>query len=103
MTILSINSYLFISFFLFIAGIAVVLIRKNLIGILIGIELILNASVINFLSYCKYRGYDLNGHVFALFIIVVAAAEAAIALGIAIRFFQLRESVHIDDATDLRY
>jgi NADH-quinone oxidoreductase subunit K len=99
---ISLTSYLVISLFLFTVGIVVMLSRKNIIAILLGIELILNASALNFVAYSKFATGDLHGHVFSLFIIVVAAAEAAVGLAIVIRFFQIKETVHIDEATQLR-
>ncbi|MDD4976146.1 MAG: NADH-quinone oxidoreductase subunit NuoK [Bacteriovorax sp.] len=99
---INLGSYLGISFALFICGILVVIARKNVIAILLGIELILNASALNFAAYTKFTNNNLDGHIMSLFIIVTAAAEAAVGLGIIIRFFQLRESVHIDDAATLQ-
>ncbi len=98
----SLTSYLVISLILFVIGVAVMLARKNIVAILLGIELILNAAALNFVAYSKYVTNNLDGHVFSLFIIVVAAAEAAVGLAIVIRFFQLKESIHIDEATQLR-
>lgn len=99
---ITLASYLVISLFLFFIGIAVMLTRKNIVAILLGIELILNAAALNFVSYSKFMTHNLDGHVFALFIIVVAAAEAAVGLAIVIRFFQIKETIHIDEATQLR-
>jgi NADH-quinone oxidoreductase subunit K len=96
------GAYFALSFFLFISGLVIVLYRKSIMAILIGIELLLNASALSFLSYSKFMARPLDAHLFALFIIVVAAAEAAVGLAIAIRFFQLKESIHIDDATELQ-
>lgn len=76
--------------------------RKNIIAILLGIELILNAAAINFVAYSKFINNNIDGHIMSLFIIVIAACEAAVGLGIVIRFFQLRESVHVDDAAQLQ-
>lgn len=99
---ISLASYLLISFSLFVCGILVMIARKNIIAILLGIELILNASALNFAAYTKFSNNNLDGHIMSLFIIVTAAAEAAVGLGIVIRFFQLRESIHIDDAATLQ-
>ena len=76
--------------------------RKNIIAILLGIELILNSAALNFVAYTRFVNQNLEGHIMSLFIIVIAAAEAAVGLAIVIRFFQLRESIHIDDATQLQ-
>ena len=67
----------------------------------LGIELILNSSALNFVAYGKYSTGHIDSHIMSLFIIVVAAAEAAVGLGIVIRFFQTRESIHIDNASQL--
>ena len=99
---ISLYSYLVISLVLFLCGIAVILVRKNIIAILLGLELILNAAAVNFVAYSRFVTNDLDGHVFSLFIIIVAAAEAAVGLSIAIRFYQIKESSHIDDATLLQ-
>lgn len=99
---ISLGWYLVISLFLFFVGITVMLTRKNIVAILLGIELILNAAALNFVAYSKFLTKNLDGHVFALFIIVVAAAEAAVGLAIVIRFFQIKETIHVDEASQLR-
>lgn len=99
---ISLGSYLAISFILFLCGIIVMIARKNIIAILIGIELILNAAALNFAAYTKFVNGNVEGNIMSLFIIVIAAAESAVGLGIVIRFFQLRESIHIDDASTLQ-
>ena len=99
---ISLASYLLISFCLFLAGLTVMIARKNIIAMLLGIELILNASALNFVAYTRFVNQNLDGHVMSLFIIVIAAAEAAVGLAIVIRFFQIKESIHIDDAVELQ-
>lgn len=99
---IGLGAYLIISLILFFIGLAVVIARKNIVAILLGIELILNAAALNFVAYSKYAAGNLHGQIFTLFIIVVAAAEAAVGLAIVIRFFQLKETIHIDEATQLR-
>lgn len=99
---ISLGAYLAISFALFVFGIAVMIARKNIIAILLGIELILNSAALNFAAYSKFLNHNLDGQIVSIFIIVIAAAEAAVGLGIVIRFFQLRESIHIDDASSLQ-
>lgn len=98
----SLTSFLVVSLILFLAGITVMIARKNVIAILLGIELILNAAALNFAAYTRFINNNLDGHVMSLFIIVIAAAEAAVGLAIVIRFYQIRESIHIDDATQLQ-
>lgn len=99
---ITLSSYLFISFALFIAGIAVMIARKNIIAIMLGIELILNSAALNFAAYTRFVNNNLDGHLMSLFIIVIAAAEAAVGLAIVIRFFQIKETIHIDDAAQLQ-
>ena len=99
---ITLPSYLFISFVLFVCGLAVMIARKNIVAILLGIELILNAAALNFAAYTKFVNQNLDGHIISLFIIVIAAAEAAVGLAIVIRFYQIKESIHIDDATQLQ-
>lgn len=99
---ISLASYLIISLVLFLVGIMVMMVRKNIVAILLGIELILNAAALNFVAYSKFVTQNLDGHIFSLFIIVVAAAEAAVGLAIVIRFFQIKETIHVDEATQLR-
>lgn len=93
------SSYLLISMILFLAGIVVIISRKNLIAIFLGIELILNASALTMVAYSRFLTGNIDGHIFALFIIIIAAAEAAIGFAIAIRYFQVRGSTHVDTAT----
>ncbi|MFA5583067.1 MAG: NADH-quinone oxidoreductase subunit NuoK [Bacteriovoracaceae bacterium] len=99
---ISLASYLVISLILFVAGITVMIARKNLVAILLGVELVLNAAALNFVAYSRYLAENLDGHVFSLFIIVIAAAEAAVGLAIVIRFYQIKETIHVDEATQLR-
>ena len=87
---------------MFICGLVVMISRKNIIAVLLGIELILNAAALNFVAYSHYGNGNIDGHIFTLFIIMIAAAEAAVGLAIVIRFFQVRESIHIDDASVLQ-
>ncbi|MDC1174484.1 NADH-quinone oxidoreductase subunit NuoK [Bacteriovoracaceae bacterium] len=99
---ITLSSYLMISLALFLSGLVVMISRKNIIAILLGIELILNAAALNFVAYTRFVNDNIEGHIMSLFIIVIAAAEAAVGLGIVIRFFQMRESIHIDDAAQLQ-
>ena len=75
--------------------------KKNIIAVLLGIELILNSAALNFAAYTRFVNQNLDGHIMSLFIIIIAAAEAAVGLAIVIRFYQIRESIHIDDASQL--
>ncbi len=96
------QGYLLVSAILFSLGLVSVFSRKNAIGILLGIELMLNAAGINFVAFSKYRTGAIDGQVFALFIILIAAAEAAVALAIILRFYRLKQTIDADEASTLR-
>ena len=99
----SLQSYLIIAAILFSIGIYGVITRKNAIAILMGIELILNSANINFIAFNRFGGMDtLDGHVFSIFVIVLAAAEAAVALAIVINLFKNIDSVDVDNADLLK-
>jgi NADH-quinone oxidoreductase subunit K len=83
-------------------GVIGVLVRRNIIIIFMSIELILNAVNINLVAIA-YRMGDLSGQVFAVFIIAVAAAEAAVGLGILLAFYRNKETVNIDEMTIMRW
>jgi NADH-quinone oxidoreductase subunit K len=99
----SLTSYLVIAAILFSMGIYGVITRKNAVAILMGIELILNSANINFIAFNRFGGLNkLDGHVFAIFVIVLAAAEAAVALAIVINLFKNIGSVDVSDADILK-
>jgi len=98
----SIEGYLLVSSILFVLGFFCVLTRKNAIGILLGIELVLNAAGINFVAFSKYRSAAMDGQLVTLFIILIAAAEAAVALAIILRFYRLKQTIDADEASMLR-
>ena len=99
----SLQSYLVIAAILFSMGIYGVITRKNAIAILMGIELILNSANINFIAFNRFGGMDaLDGHIFTIFVIVLAAAEAAVALAIVINLFKNVGSVDVDNADLLK-
>jgi NADH-quinone oxidoreductase subunit K len=75
--------------------------RRNAIGVLIGVELILNAANVNLVGFSRFSG-GLDAQVFALFVIVLAAAEAAVALAIILQLFDKRTDVDVDRANSLR-
>ena len=87
---------------LFCIGAAGALARRNLIVILMSIELMLNAVNLALVAFSRQWG-DLAGHVFVLMVIVVAAAEVAVGLGIVIALFRNRESVNVEDSSLLKW
>ncbi len=96
--------FLAISVVLFFFGLVIVLTRRNLIYILMGVELILNAASLNFVAFSAFRGKEalIDGTIMGAFIIVLAAAEAAIALAIVLRVFDEFRSVRPEDPDLLR-
>lgn len=98
----SLHGFIAVGAVLLVLGIVGALSRKNAIGILLGIELILNAAGINFVAFSKYRAASVDGQVAALFIILIAAAEAAVALAIILRFYRLKQTIDADEANLLR-
>ena len=93
--------YLVLSFILFAIGVFGIAARKNLITVLMSIELVLNAVNINFVAFA-YQLSDLTGQIFAVFTICVAAGEAAVGLGILLALYRLRQTTQLDQATELR-
>ena len=93
---IGLEHYLIISALLFSLGILAVTTRRNAISILMGVELILNAGNINLVAFSKYSDNGINGQVFALFVIVLAAAEAAVALAIVLNIYRNHHTVTID-------
>lgn len=95
------NHYLVLSFLLFTIGLVGIATRRNMITVLMSIELVLNAVNLNLIAF-SYQHSDLTGQIFAIFTITVAAGEAAVGLGILIAFFRLRETTQLDQATELK-
>lgn len=93
--------YLVVSFLLFAIGIFGIASRKNMITVLMSIELVLNSVNLNLIAF-SYQHSDLTGQIFSIFTITVAAGEAAVGLGILIAFFRQRESTMLDGASELK-
>jgi NADH-quinone oxidoreductase subunit K len=96
------SQYLVISALLFCLGLFAVMTRRNAVAVLMGIELILNAANINFVAFSKYSEGAFSGQVFAMFVIVLAAAEAAVALAIILALYHNLRTVYVDEADKLR-
>ena len=93
--------YLVVAAALFVLGVIGVLTRRNVVIVLMSIELILNAVNLNLVAFSRMWG--LGGQVFAIFIIVDAAAEAAVGLGILIAFFRNKETINVDEIDLLKW
>ena len=96
------NTYLFVAAILFSLGVFGVMTRRNGIAILMGVELKLNAANINFVAFSRFGGMNIDGHIFALLVIVLAAAEAAIALAIIINIYNNMNTINVDEASVLK-
>jgi NADH:ubiquinone oxidoreductase subunit K len=99
---IGLTQYLFISAALFSLGIMAVLTRKNAVIVLMGVELILNSANINLVAFSRFSAANLDGQVYAVFVIVIAAAEAAVALAIVLSMYRLLQSVNLDKADTLK-
>lgn len=98
----NLTTYLLVGAILFTLGLYGVITRRNGVAVLMGVELILNAANVNFIAFARFGGMNLAGHLFSLFIIIMAAAEAAVALAIIINIYNNLGTVNIDDADSLR-
>ncbi|MBO62822.1 MAG: NADH-quinone oxidoreductase subunit NuoK [Candidatus Marinimicrobia bacterium] len=96
------NSYLFVAAILFSLGVFGVITRRNGIAVLMGVELILNAANVNFIAFSRFGGMNLDGHVFGMLVIVMAAAEAAVALAIIINIYNNMNTINVDQASQLK-
>jgi len=94
--------YLIVAAVLFVLGMFAVITRRNAIAVLMGIELILNAANLNFITFARFGGMNIAGHIFALFVIVLAAAEVAVALAIIINLYQNFNTINVDEAQHLK-
>ena len=96
------NNYLYISAVLFSLGTFAVMTRRNGIAVLMGVELILNAANLNFVAFSRFGGMNMDGHIFSLFVIVLAAAEAAVALAIVINIYNNLQTINVDEAATMK-
>jgi NADH-quinone oxidoreductase subunit K len=99
----SLNTYLLLGALLFVCGAVCMAMKRNAIGVLMGVELVLNGANINFVAFARYNpAFEIEGQVFALLVIVMAAAEAAIALAIVLNFYNNHMTVDVDTAEELK-
>lgn len=97
----SLTWFIALSAVLFMIGVSGVLLRRNIIIVLMSVELILNSVNINFVAFSYYLG-DMRGQIFAIFIITVAAAEVAVALGILIALVRNRNVINVDEVDTMK-
>lgn len=100
------SHYLAVGAVLFVTGVLCMATKRNALGVLMGIELVLNGANVNFVAfgskYLRSETLGLDGHLMALFVIVLAAAEAAVALAIALNFYNNHATIDVDKAEDLK-
>jgi len=103
---ITVSHYLAVGAVLFVLGVLCMATKRNALGVLMGIELVLNGANINFVAfgsdYLRESSLGLDGQVMALFVIVLAAAEAAVALAIALNFYNNHATIDVDRADELK-
>jgi NADH-quinone oxidoreductase subunit K len=103
MSELGLTPFLVLAAWVFACGVLCVATKRNAVGVLMGVELVLNAANINLVAFARFSpGFGLEGQVFAVMVIVLAAAEAAVALAIILNFYNARGTVDVDDADELK-
>jgi NADH-quinone oxidoreductase subunit K len=101
-TTVPISWYLILSAILFTLGVAGFIIRRNIITVFMSIELMLNAVNLSFIAF-SYQLKQIDGHIYSFFVMVVAAAEAAVGLAIILTVFKNRATLQIDDVSSMKY
>jgi NADH-quinone oxidoreductase subunit K len=99
---IGLHHFLFVSLLVFLCGMFTVLTRRNAIGVLMGVELILNSANINYIAFSRYGGGGYDGQVFSVFVIMLAAAEAAIGLAIVLGIYRQFETIDVEATDTLR-
>ena len=102
MMTIGLSHYLVVAAVLFCTGLYTMMTKRNAIGILIGVELVLNSASVNLVAFDRYLGPGkLDGQIAAIFVIVLAAAEAAVAVGVCINLYKNISTVDVDKASRL--
>lgn len=99
---IQLSHFLIVSAALFALGVLAVLTRRNAVNVLMGVELILNSANLNLVAFSRFGPGGLQGQIFAVFVIVIAAAEVAVALAIVLTLYRLRRSPNLDEADILK-
>ena len=99
---IGLNHYLTVGLIVFLAGLLTVLTRRNAIGVLMGVELILNSANINYIAFSRFGSGNYDGQIFSIFVIMLAAAEAAIGLAIVLGIFRKFETIDVEAVDTLR-
>ncbi len=99
---IGLSHYLIVSAALFSLGMLGILTRRNAVNVLMGVELVLNSANLNLVAFSRFGSGNLQGQLFAVFVIVIAAAEVAVALAIVLTLYRLRRTSNLDEADILR-
>ena len=99
---IGLNHYVFVGLIVFLSGLYTVLTRRNAIGVLMGVELILNSANINYIAFARFGGGGYDGQIFAIFVIMLAAAEAAIGLAIVLGIYRKFQTIDVEATDSLR-
>ena len=103
---ITVSHYLVVGAVLFVTGVVCMATKRNVLGVLMGVELVLNGANVNFVAfgskYLRTESLGLDGQLIALFVIVLAAGEAAVALAIALNFYNNHTTIDVDRADDLK-
>ncbi len=98
---IQLETFLIIGALLFASGLLAILTKRNAIGILMGVELILNAANVNFVAFAFFKDPGIHGVLIALFVFVIAVAEAAVALAIVLNIYRTHQTINVDEAHSL--
>ncbi len=99
---LGITHFLVLSAILFGLGLFAIITRKNAVLVLMGVELVLNSANINFVAFSKYNNLNIDGHIAAIFVIMLAAIEVAVALAIVLNIYQNYKHINVDEVDKLK-
>jgi NADH:ubiquinone oxidoreductase subunit K len=99
---IGLHHYLFVGLAVFCCGLFTVLTRRNAIGVLMGVELILNSANINYIAFSRFGSGNYDGQIFSIFVIMLAAAEAAVGLAIVLGIFRSFETIDVEATDTLR-
>jgi len=99
---IGLGHYTAVSGLLFALGLYTLITRRNAVAVLMGVELILNAGLVNLVAFSRFSGGSIDGQIFALFGIVLAAAEAVVALAIVLQLFRAFRSVDASETRELK-
>ena len=103
MSEIGLHHYLVLGAILFVCGAVCMAVKRNAIGVLIGVELVLNGANVNLVAFARFNPvFEIEGMVFSLMVIVLAAGEAAIALAIVLNFYNNHTTVDVDRAEELK-